>query len=82
MDTTKLIVLYVVSIGANGIPNGHLFAQAMADGVSLDTHMKLLSVLKKVGWIEESHYFLTLTQKGLAKHGEFAAILLDNAPKS
>lgn len=76
MNTTKLVCLYLIGIGVNGIPNGHLYAQTMADGVDLETHNKVISVLKHVGWVEESNFFLTLTQKGLHKHGQIAEVLL------
>lgn len=77
MNNTQLICLYIVGIGANGTPNGHLFAHSMSDGVDLELHNKLISVLKHVGWVQESNWFLTLTEKGLAKHAELVKVLLE-----
>ena len=77
MNEVQLVVLYLVAIGVNGIPSGHLYAKTMADGVDLDKHTKLVGVLKHVGWVEERAFFLTLTEKGLAKHAEVAKVLLE-----
>ena len=75
MNDVQLVALYVVAIGHNGTPSGHLYAKTMSDGVDLDKHTKLLGVLKKVGWVEENGYYLTLTEKGKVKHDEIALAL-------
>lgn len=77
MNDVQLIALYIVAIGAGGTPNGHLYAKVMADGVDLEKHQQLLHVLKKVGWVEESGFFLTLTHKGMEKHNELSKVLLE-----
>ncbi len=77
MSTVKMIALYIVGIGPEGTPNGHLFAHVMADGVELNEHMGMIEALKKMGFVEEKSFYLTLTIKGLELHGKIAAVLAE-----
>lgn len=76
LDVTKLVAFYMIGIPpgqfpTGGIPNGHLFADAMSEGVDIDIHNILLGALKggrgavngKV-MVKESNNYLTLTEEG------------------
>lgn len=62
--TQNLIALYIFIIGASGIPNGHLYAQTMADGIDIDLHNCLVETLLKNQLVTQSNFYLTLTPKG------------------
>lgn len=53
----------LVSVGENGIPNGHLYARMMGT-LSFDQYVAFLGRVKRMGFVEESGNFLTLTESG------------------
>jgi len=60
---TALILVTVIyeaikEAGSEGIPSGHLYSMIM-DKVSLEIYQEIISVLKDVGKITDSHHLLT-----------------------
>lgn len=63
LDAVIAMIDMVLVASENGVPNGHLYARMM--GVcSFDQYMQLIAKVKKMGFIEESGNFLTLTESG------------------
>ena len=78
-ELTKLLALYIVGVGTDGIPNGHLYAHTMADGVTLEIHTALVNDLIRQGIFKQSNFFITLTDKGLGIHTRLQNALLQPA---
>jgi malate synthase len=78
-EFTKLLALYIVGVGPEGIPNGHLYARRMVDGVTLEIHTALVNDLIRQGIFKQSNFFITLTDKGLGIHGKLQNALLTPA---
>lgn len=80
MDTeekmTKLIAIYLLAIGRNGKPNGHVYSELMADCQALVIHNAIIETLINNGLASQSNYFVTLTAKGLALHDKVESIAL------
>lgn len=64
-ELNKLVAMYIVGIGTNGIPNSHLWMAIDKQMADLDRHTRLLGALIDGGLVKESNHFLTLTEKGL-----------------
>ena len=58
----KKMVLYIVSIGKNGKPNGHIYAENMAD-IDIDPHQTIIEIGKHVSLWTEYGFFLTLQKE-------------------
>jgi ribosomal protein S19E (S16A) len=80
-DVKKLVAEYVIRIGVNGIPNGHLYAETM-DHVDLDTHNAVINSLKEAKLVDQSSHYLTLTEHGRVLFGRIAYAVLATPGKS
>lgn len=61
----KKISEYIFVISREGVPNGHLYAALMEQGVEFEEYMIMLACLKKLNLIEEKFNFLSLTESGV-----------------
>lgn len=56
-----LAQIYLDAIGVKGsagIPSGHLYAMVMGSGVSLETHQRVIALLKESGRVTEVNHLL------------------------
>lgn len=53
----------LLTVGENGVPNGHLYARLMGT-LNFDQYVSFLGRVKRMGFVVESGNFLTLTESG------------------
>ena len=68
MNTTKLICLYIASVGMSGASSGEVYARLMADGITLEEHLLIVADFVRQDIFSVSNHFITLTQKGQGLH--------------
>jgi len=77
----KIIAMYVIAVGINGAPNGHVYAKMSSepvDGmdVTLRLHTTLIDAFIEEGMMTESDHYLRLTEKGRKMFEEIVEIVL------
>jgi len=70
-----LYCVYLVALNAGDTPSGHLYAMAMKNGVNLDQHLHVISLLKQSGHITETNHLLSITDKGRALTAKLDAVI-------
>ncbi len=74
-----LVALYIVAIGHEGAPSGHIYASLMAECQTLAVHQSIIALLTASQLVTQSNHFLRLTDKGLSLHKSIEAILKEQA---
>lgn len=63
-DLNKLVAMYIIAIGPNGLPSTHLWLAVDPNMSSVETHQIILGALQRSELVTVKNHFVELTSKG------------------